>query len=109
MSETDKYLEAAKRIIRAGTLWDVRGGFDAAAYLREHFVTREEYDESQTALRNTIIDMIGYWNEIDTITAERDRFRVALERVSICYPGWSSYRVDGLRNLARQALNPEDV
>jgi len=44
MSETDKYVEAVDTM---GDLYLNQEDDVAAAYLREHFVTREEYDRLQ--------------------------------------------------------------
>jgi len=96
MSETDKH---EKAIDTLGNLWIDDDDQAAAAYLREHFVTREEY-EAGTSARIA---------QVEALTAERDRLRAALEVIrdnewveNCLDPQWPAM-------IASQALNPEDV
>jgi len=102
MSETDKYAAAVDAM---GDLYLNQEDDVAAAYLREHFVTREEYEAVKAVLFTDLND-----DTIATLTAERDRLRAALVRLRDC--DWVISlpdRMDAVRDIARQALNPEDV
>ena len=99
MSETDKYLDAVYDVIGAALSVNVQA---AAAYLREHFVTRERYEESQDAIER-------YLGQLATLTAERDRLRAALEGIKQIVHRRQLPITHQVYDAAQAALNPEDV
>jgi len=94
MSETDKYLEAW---LAAREFWWDGEDDKAAAYLREHFVTRERYEESQDAIGR-------YLGQLATLTAERDMLQDTLEKIATTYYPTHEEAI----YAAQWALNPED-
>lgn len=117
MSETDKY---EKAIDTLGNLWIDDDDQAAAAYLREHFVTREEYEAKDGS--------VGEWMaQATALRIERDKFRAALKpfaRVARIQGRWSMEWPDDKPNIefipsawpdwgdfkrAELALNPENV
>ena len=107
MSETDKYeVIVANLPTRLGFK-----GEDArtAAYLREHFVTRDEYDECYDAYSRLQIRGSSWVGNLESVTAERDRLRAACVRIVEYhneYEGESHSLVgDYYAGIARQALN----
>ena len=67
-----------KAIDTLGNLWIDEDDQAAAAYLHEHFVTRELYAASTDALRKIAKDAC---DQLTAITAERDRLRQDLEDI----------------------------
>jgi len=124
MSETDKYeagVLGVVRTLRAALHISPTAGKAAAAYLREHFVTREEFDGACRDIDSLRDGINGFAEEVVALTAERDRLRRALVEAAIpleamLISGATQGLWQGLQQgiehgaeCCRQALNPEDV
>ena len=132
MSETDKYEALAAGCRNCGTTTS------AAAYLREHFVTREEADKYRIMLLDLLAvihrdggyktqdigialaheqalrlsaERIVEAKELATLTAERDRLRAALEiiRHDASSDTRSSATFTRISDYASQAMESKNV
>jgi len=78
----------------------------AAAYLREHFVTREEYDECYDAYSRLQIRGSSWVGNLESVTAERDRLRAAVLDLADNIDDWDGIAAETELAIesARQAL-----
>jgi len=113
MSETDKYVGAAHELwalANAGLYEGIEDAADRiAAYLREHFVTREEYDGACRDIDSLRDGINGFAEEIVALTAGRDRLRAALEGIKQIVQRRQLPITHQVYDAVQAALNPEDV
>lgn len=120
-TEPDKFLEAFIEINDCGGCYDPNCGIcqSAAAYLRERFVTREEYEHVVCA-GSAAADL--HLSRAAALTAERDRLRALVKELADDleaevndrwgYDERLKHKLDrdmDVVNRAHQALNPEQT